>query len=47
MHLLKAARDEAIKLLNHDPDLRERQNILLKNKLLKRFPEYEKLMASA
>ena len=47
MHLLKAARDEAIKLLNHDPELRERQNILLKNKLLKRFPEYEKLMASA
>ena len=46
MHLLKAARDEAIKLLNNDPDLNQRQNVLLKDKLLKRFPEYEKLMAS-
>ncbi|MGA2775412.1 MAG: ATP-dependent DNA helicase RecG [Candidatus Omnitrophota bacterium] len=46
MHLLKSARDEAIKLLNSDPDLSLRQNALLKERLLKRFPEYKKLMTS-
>ena len=46
MHLLKAARDAAIKLLNNDPELSQRQNVLLKDKLLRRFPEYEKLMTS-
>ena len=44
MQLLKAAREEAIGLLNHDPRLEERPHQLLKAKLLQRFPEYEKLM---
>jgi len=44
MHLLKKARDEAIRLVGIDPRLEERQNIWLKEKLLQRFPEYEKLM---
>lgn len=44
MQLLKRSREEAIKLLNADPQLQARQNILLKEKLLQRFPEYEKLI---
>ena len=44
MQLLKAAREEAIKLLDLDPRLQERPHKLLKEKLLQRFPEYEKLM---
>ncbi|MDP2928236.1 MAG: ATP-dependent DNA helicase RecG [Candidatus Omnitrophota bacterium] len=44
MQLLKAAREEAIGLLNQDPRLEERPHQLLKDKLLQRFPEYEKLM---
>ncbi len=44
MQLLKHAREEALKLANSDPGLADRQNILLKEKLLQRFPEYEKLM---
>ncbi len=44
MQLLKRARDEAIRLLNSDPRLEARPNSLLKEKLLQRFPEYEKLM---
>jgi ATP-dependent DNA helicase RecG len=44
MQLLKKAREEAIKLVNADPKLEGRQNILLKEKLLQRFPEHEKLM---
>jgi ATP-dependent DNA helicase RecG len=44
MQLLKAARGEAIKLLSRDPCLEERPHRLLKEKLLQRFPEYEKLM---
>jgi ATP-dependent DNA helicase RecG len=44
MQLLKRAREEAIKLIQADPKLELRQNILLKEKLLERFPEYEKLM---
>ena len=44
MQLLKSAREEAINLLNQDPRLTERPHQLLKEKLLKRFPEYEKLM---
>jgi len=42
MQLLRAARQEAIKLLSADPRLQERQHQLLKTKLLNRFPEYEK-----
>ena len=44
MQLLKAAREEAIALLNQDARLEERPHQLLKAKLLQRFPEYEKLM---
>jgi len=44
MQLLKAAREEAIGLLNQDARLEERPHQLLKSKLLQRFPEYEKLM---
>lgn len=44
MQLLKAAREEAIKLLSQDASLEERLHQSLKEKLLQRFPEYEKLM---
>ncbi len=44
MQLLKAAREEAIYLLNQDVSLEDRPHQLLKAKLLQRFPEYEKLM---
>ena len=44
MQLLKRAREEALKLVNLDPHLEARPNTLLKEKLLQRFPEYEKLM---
>src|SRR3989338_10090266 len=47
MHLLKQAREEAIKLANLDPELASRQNILLREKLKQRFPDYEKLMLVA
>jgi ATP-dependent DNA helicase RecG len=44
MQLLKKAREEAMKLVNMDPQLEVRQDYLLKEKLLQRFPQYEKLM---
>jgi len=44
MQLLKLAREEAIKLVACDQGLELRQDQLLKEKLLQRFPEYEKLM---
>ena len=44
MQLLKRAREEASKLLNLDPRLEARQNQLLKESLLQKFPEYEKLI---
>jgi len=44
MQMLKAAREEAIKLLSLDARLEERPHQLLKEKLLQRFPEYEKLI---
>ncbi|MCX5703657.1 MAG: ATP-dependent DNA helicase RecG [Candidatus Omnitrophica bacterium] len=44
MQLLKRAREEALRLVNLDPHLETRPNTLLKEKLLQRFPEYEKLM---
>ena len=44
LQLLKKARDEAIKLINIDPYLDMRQNYQLKEKLLQRFPGYEKLI---
>lgn len=47
MRLLKRAREEAKALLNLDPGLTERAHLLLKEKLLQRFPEYEKLILVA
>jgi ATP-dependent DNA helicase RecG len=44
MQLLKKAREEAIRLLNIDPHLESRQNLPLKERLIKRFPEYEELI---
>jgi len=44
MQLLKKAREESIRLVQIDPKLELRQNLLLRDKLLQRFPEYEKLM---
>jgi ATP-dependent DNA helicase RecG len=46
MQLLKLAREEALNLLSRDPALKMRPNILLREKLLARFPEYEKLMVT-
>jgi len=44
MQLLKAAREEAILLLKQDMHLEEKAHQLLREKLLRRFPEYEKLI---
>jgi ATP-dependent DNA helicase RecG len=44
MQLLKRARDEAIKLLTADAFLQKRVDSPLKEKILQRFPEYEKLV---
>lgn len=44
MQLLKKAREEAIKLVEADRKLEEKPNLALKEKLLHRFPEYEKLV---
>ncbi|MEW6100676.1 MAG: ATP-dependent DNA helicase RecG [Candidatus Omnitrophota bacterium] len=44
LRLLKRAREEAIRFVSKDPQLGLRQSMLLKEKLLQRFPEYEKLM---
>jgi ATP-dependent DNA helicase RecG len=44
LQLLKRAREEALRLISKDRYLNLRQNILLKAKLLQRFPEYEKFM---
>jgi len=44
MHLLKTARDDAIRLVNEDPKLADKHHLPLKEKVLQRFPEYEKLM---
>jgi len=45
MQLLKKAREDAIGLVSVDPHLESRANILLKQKLIQRFPEYEELVA--
>jgi ATP-dependent DNA helicase RecG len=44
LQLLKRAREEAIKLVKTDRSLGLRQNCLIREKLLQRFPEYEKVM---
>jgi len=45
LQLLNKAREEAIRLINIDPHLNMRQNSLLKEKLLQRFPGYETYVA--
>lgn len=47
MHLLKAAREEAMKLIETDPKLSDRNNQELKRQLYKRFPEFEKFLEVA
>ena len=44
MQLLKRAREEALGLIRLDRHLKERQHSVLREKLLQRFPEYERLM---
>jgi ATP-dependent DNA helicase RecG len=44
LQLLKSAREEAVRLVGTDAHLALRQNALLKERLLRQFPEYEKLM---
>ncbi len=44
MHILKAAREEVVRLLNYDPRLEKRQNQELKSQLDKRFPGFEKFI---
>lgn len=44
MQLLKRAREEAIKLVESDPNFTERSSLIIKERLLKVFPEYEKLI---
>ncbi len=47
LQLLKKAREEALRLVTDDPRLQDHSNLLLKEKLLRQFPEYEKLMMVA
>jgi len=44
MHLLKAAREDAVRLLEADPTLSIRTNQELKKALHRRFPEFEKYL---
>jgi ATP-dependent DNA helicase RecG len=44
LQLLKRAREEAVRLISTDPHLAMQSHLALKEKLLQRFPEYEKLM---
>lgn len=44
MQLLKHAKDEATAIVRDDPNLAAAANGLLKEKLLQRFPEYEKVV---
>ncbi len=44
MHLLKAAREDAVRLLRDDPSLEVRTNQELKRALHRRFPEFEKFL---
>jgi len=44
MHLLKKTKEETVRLINNDPRLESRLNLELKEKLQRRFPDYEKMM---
>ncbi|MFC1594310.1 ATP-dependent DNA helicase RecG [Candidatus Omnitrophota bacterium] len=45
MHSLKAAREEAMSLLDQDPSLSQRQHAEIRKLVHQRFPTYEELMA--
>ncbi len=47
MHLLKSAREEITRILQHDPGLSQHENLPLKERLLKKFPEYEEVVITA
>ena len=47
MYLLKAAREEAMKLIEMDPKLADRNNQELRRQLYMRFPEFEKFLEVA
>ncbi|MFA5100572.1 MAG: ATP-dependent DNA helicase RecG [Candidatus Omnitrophota bacterium] len=44
MHLLQKARKEAMRVVTADPHLQAQEHQALKDRLVRRFPEYEKLM---
>jgi ATP-dependent DNA helicase RecG len=44
MHLLKAAREDAHKLIERDPKLTDPKNAELKRQLYRRFPEFERFV---
>lgn len=44
LQLLKKAKEEAASLIAKDPGLKDRQNLLLRDELLSRFPEYDSLI---
>ncbi len=44
LQLLKKAKEETLRLVNIDPNLESRLNLSLKQKLIQRFPEYEKMI---
>lgn len=44
LHILKAAREEAIRLINVDPNLELRQHLALREILERRFPEYKQVV---
>lgn len=44
MQLLRKAREEALELVETDPNLENKQNTAIKEKLLERFPEYQELV---
>ncbi len=47
MQLLKIAREEAIKVISADPLLSQRPNILLKERIMQKFPQYSKMDITA
>ena len=44
LQLLKKAREEAFRLVGRDPALADRQHVLVREQLLRRFPQYDSLV---
>jgi ATP-dependent DNA helicase RecG len=44
LQLLKKAREEAFRLVGSDPSLTDRQHVLVREQLLRRFPQYDSLV---